>query len=169
MKRHIHSNKQKAHYEWSIVWNCLSSAAARLERDWKQMSSFSLSRGRGCSTIGVNATEVLTAVVDVMLVSDDRSRGEFPRISSTSMVLKVNRFRDVITGVGSFSSLSSSSPAKHTSSITPPRGLEADSGRHSPIVNALPAASWMNFSSLPMSISVGSSEASNDPLPSSPQ
>lgn len=133
------------------------------------MSSFSLSRGRGCSTIGVNATEVLTAVVDVMLVSDDRSSGELPRISSTSMVLKVNRFRDVITGVGSFSSLASSSPAKHTSSITPPRGLEADSGRHSPIVNALPAASWMNFSSLPMSISVGSSEASNDPLPSSPQ
>lgn len=169
MKHRTHSNKQKAHYEWSIVWNCLSSAAARLERDWKQMSSFSLSRGRGCSTIGVNATEVLTAVVDVMLVSDDRSSGEFPRISSTSMVLKVNRFRDVITGVGSFSSLASSSPAKHTSSITPPRGLEADSGRHSPIVNALPAASWMNFSSLPMSISVGSSEASNDPLPSSPQ
>ena len=169
MKHRTHSNKQKAHYEWSIVWNCLSSAAARLERDWKQMSSFSLSHGRGCSTIGVNATEVLTAVVDVMLVSDDRSNGEFPRISSTSMVLKVNRFRDVITGVGSFSSLASSSPAKHTSSITPPRGLEADSGRHSPIVNALPAASWMNFSSLPMSISVGSSEASNDPLPSSPQ
>ena len=47
--------------------------------------------------------------------------------------------------------------------------LSADRGRQSPSENPFPAATWISFSLALSASSTGSSDASNDPVPSSPQ
>lgn len=104
----------------------------------------------------MKGTEVRTDVVEVMF-KEERISGARSCALSTSIVLKEN--------------CCDSSPPKFTASITAffPARLFADRGRQSPSEKPFPAATWISFSLELSASSTGSSDASNDPVPSSPQ
>lgn len=103
----------------------------------------------------MKGTEVRTDVVEVMF-REERISGACSCALSTSIVLKEN---------------CCSSLPKFTASITAfcPVRLSADRGRQSPSENPFPAATWISFSLALSASSTGSSDVSNDPVPSSPQ
>ena len=123
------------------------------------------------SIIGVKGTEVRTDVVEAML-SGEQTSGACCCAWSTSIVLKVN-FCGRSSLPKSTASITALLPLPipcHAPCHAPFHALRsADGGREIPNENPFPAATWMSFSSARSTSSTGSSDASNDPTPSSPQ